>query len=121
MASRNGQVRYLQVPAEDVGVSAAFYEAVFGWTVRQRDDGSVAFDDTAGTVSGQWVVDRPPTEAPGMLVYVQVDDVEDALAAVVQSGGRVVTPVTPQKDGEAYATVADPAGNVVGVFQEPTT
>jgi uncharacterized protein len=121
MTSRNGQIRYVQVPAVDVAASAAFYEAVFGWAVRRRDDGATAFDDTAGTVSGQWVEGRPPTEAAGMLVCVQVDDVEDALAAVVQAGGRVVTPVTLQKEGEAYATVADPAGNVVGVFQEPTT
>jgi len=30
-----------------------------------------------------------------------------------------VTPLTTQGAGEAFATFRDPAGNVLGVFQEP--
>jgi len=36
--------------------SEAFYRKVFGWNIRIRGDGSVAFDDAVGEVSGSWVV-----------------------------------------------------------------
>jgi Predicted enzyme related to lactoylglutathione lyase len=41
----NGKICYLEVPANDVATSAAFYEKVFGWHIRKRGDGSTAFDD----------------------------------------------------------------------------
>jgi len=43
----NGKVCYIEIPAVDVRRSAEFYEKVFGWRIRQRGDGSIAFDDTA--------------------------------------------------------------------------
>ena len=47
------EVRYLQIPTADVGASAGFYEHALGWTIRTRSDGSIAFDDTSGEVSGE--------------------------------------------------------------------
>jgi predicted enzyme related to lactoylglutathione lyase len=114
-----GKIAYVQIPADDVGESAGFYEAVFGWNIRRRGDGEVAFDDGVGEVSGTWVTGRPPSSEPGLLPYVMVESVEEALEKIVQAGGEIVTPLTPQSEGEAYATFRDPAGNVVGVFQQP--
>src|SRR5580700_6875917 len=41
----NGKICYVEIPAESVDISAAFYERVFDWTIRTRADGSVSFDD----------------------------------------------------------------------------
>lgn len=54
-ASINGKVCYIDIPAVHPQVSASFYETVFGWQIRQRGDGHLAFDDTTGEVSGAWV------------------------------------------------------------------
>jgi predicted enzyme related to lactoylglutathione lyase len=113
-----GKISYVQVPAADVERSAGFYETVFGWNIRRRDEGGIAFDDTSGEVSGAWLTDRPPSSQPGLLVYVNVEDVQQALEQIVEAGGEVVTPLTPQREGEAFATFRDPAGNVLGVFHE---
>lgn len=51
----NGKICYVEIPALNVNRSASFYERVFGWRIRRRSDGSVAFDDTVGEVSGTWV------------------------------------------------------------------
>jgi predicted enzyme related to lactoylglutathione lyase len=115
----NGKICYLELPAVDVDVAAAFYAAVFGWRVRRRGDGATAFDDGVGEVSGTWVVGRPPSTRAGLLVYVMVEDIEATLGAVVAHGGRVVQPVGADAP-EVTARISDPAGNVVGVFQEPT-
>jgi predicted enzyme related to lactoylglutathione lyase len=53
------------------------------------------------------------------VIYVMVESVERTLAAIVEAGGEVVTPHTPQGEGEAYATFRDPAGNVLGIGQQP--
>ena len=113
----NGKICYLQIPAVEVAAASAFYAAVFGWGLRQRDDGTTAFDDGVGEVSGTWVTDRPPSTQPGLLLYVMVDDIEATLRAVEAHGGRVVQPVGGDAP-EITARIADPTGNVIGVFQE---
>lgn len=115
----DGKICYLEIPTTDVERSAAFYAAVFGWTTRIRGDGQRAFDDTTGAVSGAWVVGRPPSKVPGMLTYVMVDRIEAALDKALANGGTVVTPATPLGSGDAYAVIADPMGNVVGLYREP--
>ncbi len=50
----NGKICYVEIPATDVERSAAFYADAFGWKIRHRGDGAIAFDDTTGEVSGAW-------------------------------------------------------------------
>jgi hypothetical protein len=50
----HGKICCLQMPAVDIQQSAGFYRQVFGWNVRERGDGEVAFDDGVGEVSGTW-------------------------------------------------------------------
>lgn len=114
----NGKICYLEMPASDIARSAAFYSRVFGWNIRKRGDGSTAFDDGVGEVSGAWVLGRPPAAEPGLLFYILVDSVAEAVKAVVNSGGEIVQPVG--KDApEITARFRDPGGNVVGLYQEP--
>jgi predicted enzyme related to lactoylglutathione lyase len=114
----NGKICYLEIPAADVGRSATFYQNVLGWRLRERGDGRVAFDDGVGEVSGTWVTGRPPSPAPGLLVYIMVESVEATLDAVVANGGEVVQPIGMDAP-EITARFRDPAGNVLGLYQEP--
>ncbi len=114
----NGKICYVEIPATDAARSAEFYRAVFGWKIRQRGDGATAFDDVTGQVSGAWVRGRLPASQPGLLIYVMVESVEATLAAVVVNGGTVVQPLGADAP-EITARVTDPAGNVIGLYQEP--
>lgn len=113
----NGKICYLEMAATDVQRSAAFYEKVFGWNIRRRGDGSVAFDDGVGQVSGTWRLDRKPVTEPGLLIYIMVDDIEKTIAAINNNGGKIVQPVGMDAP-EITARFSDPAGNVFGIFQE---
>ena len=115
----DGKVCYIEIPAIDVRQSAAFYAQVFGWRIRQRGDGSTAFDDTTGEVSGAWVVGRKASSEPGLLVYIMVDSVAAAVDAVVKHGGAIVQPIGADAP-EVTARFRDPAGNVIGLYQEPS-
>jgi len=85
----------------------------------EGSDGEVKFDDTVGEVSGTWVTGRVPSAEPGLVVYMLVESVEQTLDKIREAGGEVVTPLTPQGEGEAFATFRDSAGNVLGIGQQP--
>ncbi len=114
----NGKVCYIEIPAVDIPRSADFYAKVFGWRIRKRGDGSTAFDDTVGEVSGAWVVGRPAAAQPGLLVYIMVDSVAATIDAVLAHGGTLVQPVGVDAP-EVTARFRDPAGNVIGLYQDP--
>src|SRR6266478_6018683 len=113
----NGKVCYIEITASDVARSAAFYATAFGWQVRQRGDGSTAFDDTTGQVSGTWTLGRRPASEPGLLVYIMVSDIAATIEAVVAAGGEIVQPVGADLP-EITERFRDPAGNVLGLYQE---
>ena len=114
----NGKVCYVEIPAVDVDRSAAFYQASFGWRIRQRGDGQTAFDDTTGEVSGAWITGRPPSPEPGLLLYIMVDDIGAAVDSVVAHGAEIVQPIGVDAP-ELTARFRDPGGNVIGLYQEP--
>ena len=114
----NGKVCYIEIPANDIKRSASFYQEVFGWGIRQRGDGSVAFDDTVGEVSGTWVLGRKAAVEPGLLIYIMVDSVAATIDAVIASGGTIVQPIGMDAP-EITARFSDPAGNVMGLYQQP--
>ena len=114
----NGKVCYVEMPAVDVTTSANFYQNVFGWNIRKRGDGATAFDDGVGEVSGSWVLGRQPSSNVGMLVYIMVDDAARMIDRIVANGGTIVQPIGGDAP-EITARFRDPAGNVLGIYQEP--
>ena len=114
----NGKICYVEIPATDIQRSAGFYAAVFGWNIRRRDDGSTAFDDGLGEVSGSWLTGRPPSAEPGLMLYVMVDSVAATMEAIVSNGCEIVQPIGGDP-GEITARFRDPAGNIIGIYQEP--
>jgi hypothetical protein len=91
---------------------------VFDWNIRFRDTERPSFDDTTGEVSGAWVLDRTPDPDPGILPYIMVADAPAAAEAVIAAGGRIVLE-TGEYGGEVLATFLDPAGNLLGIYQQP--
>jgi predicted enzyme related to lactoylglutathione lyase len=115
---RTGKICYIEIPATDVKVSAEFYSRAFGWQTRRRGDGSTAFDDTVNEVSGSWVLGRPVANEPGLMVYIMVASAAKAVEAIRSAGGEIVHHVDPDAR-EVVATFRDPAGNLIGIYQQP--
>ena len=113
-----GKICYLEIPAQDIEASAAFYQKVFGWNVRTRGDGHLAFDDGVGQVSGAWAMNRKPMTDVGLLIYIMVDSVAATVDKVTASGGTIVQPIGADAP-EITARFADPAGNILGLYQQP--
>jgi uncharacterized protein len=99
-----------------VSRSAAFYTEVFGRQVRRRGDGSTAFDDGVGEVSGI------PGHRCAALVRGRHAALGDGRRHRGRAGGRargrrdVVQPVGVDAP-ELTARFRDPAGNVLGLYR----
>jgi predicted enzyme related to lactoylglutathione lyase len=114
----NGKICYMEIPAIDINISSSFYQKVFGWKIRKRGDGAIAFDDGVYEVSGTWVTNRKPSTEVGLLTYIMVDSVEETIKVIAANGGKIVRPIG--KDfPEITARFSDPAGNILGLYQEP--
>lgn len=114
----NGKICYIEIPAVDIAASSEFYRKVFGWNIRKRGDGALAFDDSVGEVSGTWVLKRPPAAVPGLMIYIMVDSVAATCESVIAHGGKIVQPIGADAP-EITARFTDPAGNVIGLYQQP--
>jgi hypothetical protein len=115
----NGKICYIEFPAIDIQRSSEFYKKVFGWNLRTRGDGAIAFDDSVGEVSGTWVTGRPSSAQPGLLFYIMVDSVAETIKIIIANGGDIVQPVGADAP-EITARFRDPGGNVIGLYQEPS-
>ena len=113
----NGKICYIEMPAVDVNASAEFYQSIFGWNIRTRGDGSVAFDDGVGEVSGTWVLHRKPMTEVGLLVYIMVDSAAATIDRVTAKGGVIVQEIGGDAP-EITARFKDPAGNILGLYQQ---
>jgi len=110
---------YMEIPASDPHRSAAFYEAVFGWNIRHRDRVRPSFDD-GGSLSGAFVIGRPPVREASLLPYIWVESVDRTLTAILANGGEIVEGRRLDEDpgGEWMAIFRVPAGNLMGLHQE---
>jgi predicted enzyme related to lactoylglutathione lyase len=115
----HGKICYLEIPANKAEDAGAFYSRIFGWKVRERGDGNLAFDDS-GCVSGTWVKEGDRTPDERTRVYIMVDNISETLSQIQQAGGNVLTLRTEiGPNMGAFAAFADPVGNEFGLYEEP--
>src|SRR6266700_1160168 len=113
----NGKICYIEIPATDINQSVSFYKEVFGWNIRQRGDGAMAFEDSVGEVSGAWVTGRKASTEAGLLMYSMVDSVAATVDAVIAKG-RKIGPKIDVNTPEITPKLSHPEGNVIGLYQE---
>jgi predicted enzyme related to lactoylglutathione lyase len=115
--ARHGGLSYLQIPAIDIRQSADFYSHVLGWRVEHSDSGDTKFSDPSGHLIGRWIPGRKVARSSRLTPYFYVNRIDDAVAGVIAHGGEIVK--APYAEGNLrIATVRDPAGNFIGLWQD---
>ncbi len=88
---------------------------MFGWQLRGLRD-APSFSDGTGHVIGHWRTDLPAAGQACVPPYNYVTSLDDTLRAAAEHGAELVTP--PYPEGNLWiATIRDPAGNVIGIWQ----
>lgn len=112
---RPGGVSYLRIPAPDPKRTATFYAAVFGWTV-DTDRNNPRFADGSGHVIGHFMADLRVAGDAGVRPYVYVEDVGRTIEEAFANGAEPA--IGPYLEGNlTVATLRDPGGNEIGVWQ----
>jgi len=126
------RVVQFEITGRDPAKLHRFYSDLFGWQLRETPGGHSAgyqrtsADETGlpgavGPIRSGPNADREPGWDGGsgqLTVYVEVDDVDEAVSRAVKLGGTLVSP-THAVSGRPLkvAFIADPEGHVVGLSQ----
>ena len=112
-----GTISHIEFPADDVERAKRFYGAVAGWEFGEMAGIPGFWLFRTGSTSGGGVGKRGETVGSVVRVYIDVDDLDAAVAAATANGGSVVTPPSPVPGQGRYAAVLDPEGNELGLFE----
>ena len=93
-----------------------FYSRVFGWTESRANALGYREFDTGSPVGINGGVWPAPPEAPSFVqLFIEVDDIDAIITAIVANGGSVLVPKSSLPDGETMAIIRDPLGMSVGI------
>lgn len=108
-------IRLVVISAKDLAASTDFYAKVFGWQMHSLSPELTAVVTTAGP--GVALRGNIPAGFPGMVPYIGVPDVKEALERVTSAGGEVERePWTVPMMGK-LARFKDPSGTIYGVTE----
>ncbi len=116
--SRNphGSFIWYELLTPDPNSAADFYGAVIGWSAASAGQPGIdyrLFSADGTPVAGHMKLPDGAEEAgmrPGWLGYIGVDDVDAAVADIVEAGGKVHMPAMDLEGVGRMALVADPQG-----------
>ncbi|WP_029146003.1 VOC family protein [Microbacterium luticocti] len=113
----HGDVTHLEIPVTDFEAAKKFYGTVLGWSIEEAP-GFAGYPmwRAPNQVSGGALVARSDDFTQPRST-VEVDSIDDVLAKVEASGGRVRTPKSAITDTSWWAVFEDPDGNVIGLFE----
>jgi predicted enzyme related to lactoylglutathione lyase len=111
-----GTISHIEFPADDVERAKRFYTAVAGWEFSEMDGmpGYLVFRTSPDAGGG--LGKRGESVGDVVRVYIDVDDLEGAVAAATANGGSVVTPPSDIPGQGRFAAVRDPEGNEIGLY-----
>jgi predicted enzyme related to lactoylglutathione lyase len=114
-------VVHFEVGCRDSAKTQAFYAKLFDWKMEVA--GPAAMIDTgAGRGINGHITSLGHEPHNYVTFYVEVDDLAAYLAKVQALGGKTLVPPVEISGGRgSFAWMADPEGNLIGLFKPPKT
>ena len=108
---------HAEIRSTDPDATRSFYGGLFAWTFPEGAIPGYTYVDSG--VPNALPAGISPVQGGSPLVtfFVGVDDIDATVADAQRLGGTVVQPVM-RVPGVAFALIADPAGQVVGLAQQ---
>ena len=115
-----GSFVWFDLVTDDLGASAAFYGAVFGWTVRSAGPAYRVIRLGAHDIGGMLVPDGSRPANARWIALISVADVAKAAQFAAREGGKVLVAPFDAPQRGTHALLADPRGAVFGVLRSST-
>lgn len=115
-----GIVSFVEIKTLDTQYLARFYSDVFGWEA--EPDGPSDYR-MLSQPSGEHIASISGLDGSGVglpdqwLIWIQVDDIGEAVEAAVRRGGSVVNEIEDIGGDERIAVMQDPSGAVIGFLE----
>jgi predicted enzyme related to lactoylglutathione lyase len=116
----SNRIVWLELASADIPASAKFYADLFGWPIVTHEDMDYTMTDfeRGETGIGFAPVGEEQDVAPGsVLVYVDVADIDAAIARAKELGAPVFLDKTEIPTVGWMAVFGDPGGNRIAVMQ----
>lgn len=117
-------VVHWELMSKDPERVAAFYEGIFGWTIRHRPELNYRIVETGAGIGINGGILTPPREEPwpgNMLFYIAVDDLAAYREKIVAAGGKILVEEQAVPGMGAFSLFADPEGRMMGLWTSATT
>ena len=118
LVNTNNALVWNELQTRDSKSTKAFFEAVFGWTYDEDENGYVTISQDGRRHAGMMQIDASWGDVPNnWAVYFMVANVETAAAKTNELGGNVLVPPTPAGEIGKFSVIQDPAGAVFSVIE----
>jgi predicted enzyme related to lactoylglutathione lyase len=122
--SGHGEFCWGELMAADQGAAFAFYGAVFGWEkVAEHDMGPMGkyllFGKGEAQYGGMMTKPKEMPMPPAWLYYVNVGDLDAAIARAKGKGAKLLNGPMPVPTGARIAQLVDPQGAAFALHEEP--
>lgn len=110
---------WTEIPVTDLSAAIAFYEEVFGWSIKRdvMGDMEVGIFGSGEGVHGNLMVGTPAKQGTGPIIHLAVPGaLDEAVARCKAAGGTILSPAIEIPPGR-FHFAADPDGNGIGLFE----
>ena len=115
-AEQDRRIDYIEFPSTNVAQTKQFYHEVFGWKFKDYGPEYASFHD--GRLAGGFTTEAQVSSG-GPLVVLCAADLEATENKIKAAGGRIVREIFAFPGGRRFH-FADPSGNVLAVWSNPT-
>jgi predicted enzyme related to lactoylglutathione lyase len=112
----NGFICHFDIPAREPEKTAEFYKKIFEWKIDTTSFPGYHAIETSKPPGGG--IEKRDPFTPGILVYIQVDDIPSVLEKIKASGGQVIKGKTEIPNIGYFGIFNDPDGNIIGLYSE---
>jgi len=109
-------VIHWEIGGQDAVKLRRFYAALFDWQI--TGDAEYGLVSAADGGIGGGILQTRQGMPSYVTFHVGVDDLEETLERAASLGGSTLVPPSPIQGIGAFAMVADPEGNVIGLMME---
>ncbi|MCP4583138.1 MAG: VOC family protein [candidate division Zixibacteria bacterium] len=109
-------VCHFEIPSRDFGKAKKFYGELFNWQFNEMGDEYLLFNPPDG-VGGGFSKGTEFTEKPGIIVYIEVEDIPAIIEKAKGMGGECLhekTQISPEHG--FFAILKDLEGNQLGIW-----